>query len=174
MAPLHCGGFRAAGVEIAGTSGGMPAGVDSRIKGKIRRGATCDARRRDGEMFSTRWRQAFYRCFRSSYRRNSTYSQSRCVHPWFRCSGVWASQVAPLRTTFAAFLHGETYGPVGLSACRNAASRSTPQVGAPFMTPAVRQDETTNGTDAAARGSNGLPGTSVGTIGKTARATGSS
>ena len=47
-------------------------------------------------MFSTRWRQAFYRCFRSSYRRNSTYSQSRCVHPWFRCSGVWASQVAPL------------------------------------------------------------------------------
>ena len=85
-----------------------------------------------------------------------------------------ASQVAPLRTTFAAFLHGATYGLVGLSACCNAVSRNTPLVGAPFMTPAVRQDETTNGTDAAARGSNGLPGTSVGTIGKTARATGSS
>ena len=168
-----------------------------------------------------------------------------------RRSGVRASQVAPLRTTFATFLHGATYGLVGLSACRNAASRSTPQVGAPFMTPAVRQDETTGGTGAttgvlgratvfvtpfrrvgvtsgaptyhvaaflhgatcrsvglsaccnaasrntpqvgapfmthaarqgkttggtgeAARGSNGLPGTSVGTIGKTARATGSS
>ncbi len=88
--------FSCGGAEIAGMSGGMPAGVDSRIKGKIRRDATCDARRRDGEMFSARWRQAFYRCFRSSYRRNSTYSQSRCVRPWFRCSGVWASQVAPL------------------------------------------------------------------------------
>ena len=85
-----------------------------------------------------------------------------------------ASQVAPLRTTFAAFLHGATCRPIRLSACCNAASRNTPLVGAPFMTPAVRQDETTNGTDAAARGSNGLPGTSVGTIGKTARATGSS
>ena len=85
-----------------------------------------------------------------------------------------ASQVAPLRTTFAAFLHGATYGLVGLSACRNAASRNTPLVGAPFMTPAVRQDETTNGTGEAARGCDCLPGTSVGTIGKTARATGSS
>ena len=74
----------------------------------------------------------------------------------------------------AAFLHGATYGLVGLSACRNAASRNTPHAGAPFMTPAVRQDETTNGTDATARGSDCLPGTSVGTIGKTARATGSS
>ena len=68
-----------------------------------------------------------------------------------RRSGVRASQVVPLRTTFAAFLHGATYGLVGLSACRNAASRNTPQVGAPFMTPAVRQDETTGGTDATAR-----------------------
>ena len=74
----------------------------------------------------------------------------------------------------AAFLHGATCRSVGLSACRNAASRNTPQVGAPFMTPAVRQDETTNGTDATARGSDCLSGTSVGTIGKTARATGSS
>ena len=74
----------------------------------------------------------------------------------------------------AAFLHGATCRSVGLSACRNAASRNTPQVGAPFMTPAVRQDETTNGTDTTARGSDCLPGTSVGTIGKTARATGSS
>ena len=65
-----------------------------------------------------------------------------------RRSGVRASQVAPLRTTFATFLHGATYGLVGLSACRNAASRNTPQVGAPFMTPAVRQDETTGGTGA--------------------------
>ena len=68
-----------------------------------------------------------------------------------RRSGVWASQVAPLRTTFAAFLHGETYGLVGLSACCNAASRNTPHVGAPFMTPAVRQDETSDRTDATAR-----------------------
>ena len=68
-----------------------------------------------------------------------------------RRSGVRASQVAPLRTTFAVFLHGETYGLVGLSACRNAASRNTPQVGAPFMTPAVRQDETSSGTSATAR-----------------------
>ena len=74
----------------------------------------------------------------------------------------------------AAFLHGATCRSAGLSACRNAASRNTPQVGAPFMTPAVRQDETTNGTDATARGSDCLSGTSVGTIGKTARATGSS
>ena len=65
-----------------------------------------------------------------------------------RRSGVRASQVAPLRTTFAAFLHGATCRSVGLSACRNAASRSTPQVGAPFMTPAVRQDETSSGTGA--------------------------
>ena len=65
-----------------------------------------------------------------------------------RRSGVRASQVAPLRTTFAAFLHGTTYRPFGLSACRNAASRNTPQVGAPFMTPAVRQDETSSGTSA--------------------------
>ncbi len=85
-----------------------------------------------------------------------------------------ASQVAPLRTTFAAFLHGATYGLVGLSACCNAASRNTPHVGAPFMTHAARQGKTTGGTGEAARGSNGLPGTSVGTIGKTARATGSS
>ena len=65
-----------------------------------------------------------------------------------RRSGVRASQVVPLRTTFATFLHGATYGLVGLSACRNAASRNTPQVGAPFMTPAVRQDEATGGTGA--------------------------
>ena len=68
-----------------------------------------------------------------------------------RRSGVRASQVAPLRTTFAAFLHGETYGLVGLSACRNAASRNTPHVGAPFMTHAARQGKTTGGTGEAAR-----------------------
>ena len=65
-----------------------------------------------------------------------------------RRSGVRASQVAPLRTTFAAFLHGTTCRPIRLSACCNAVSRNTPQVGAPFMTPAVRQDETTGGTGA--------------------------
>ena len=70
---------------------------------------------------------------------------------FLRRSGVRASQVAPLRTTFATFLHGATYRPVGLSACRNAVSRSTPQVGAPFITPAVRQNETSDGTDATAR-----------------------
>ena len=68
-----------------------------------------------------------------------------------RRSGVRASQVAPLRTTFATFLHGATYGLVWLSACRNAASRNTPQVGAPFITPAARQNETSDGTDATAR-----------------------
>ena len=66
-----------------------------------------------------------------------------------RRSGVRASQVAPLRTTFATFLHGATYGLVGLSACRNAASRNTPQVGAPFMTPVARKERShrRNGCD---------------------------
>ena len=135
MAPLHCGGFRAAGAEIAGTSGGMPVGVDSRIKGKVRKGATCDARRRDGEMFSAQWRQAFYRRFRSVYRHNSTYSLPRCVRPWFRCSDVWASQVAPLHCGGFCAAGAEIAGTSGgMPAGWTRVSR-VKYVGAPLVTP---------------------------------------
>ena len=96
MAPLHCGGFRAAGAEIAGTSGGMPAGWTRVSRVKYVRAPLVTPVAGTAKRLPCGGGRASFRCFRSAYRRNSTYSQSRCVRPWFQCSGVWASQVAPL------------------------------------------------------------------------------